>query len=301
MGTNSLTRRSLVIGAALLPSASRASSAAVLPRLLICGGNAVYDAALDGPPQSPTWKDIRVWRPERSKGLPLKYALQPFATTDDCKPIDEGASALVTSSAGGVAIYDRTSNETAFYAIVPNAHSACLLPDGYVAVAASTAPEGNRIMVFHREQPEKVHFSTPLYSAHGVEWDERRRLLYSIGMDAVQTYRWSAPKLVLEKSYALPDKGGHELSLGRIESELIASTHSRVFIFDKNKGAFAPYPFLSEKKSIKCVSLHPVSGRVAYVQPESGQGVWWTFTLRFLNPEGEVQSPGQRIYKVRWA
>jgi hypothetical protein len=120
-------------------------------------------------------------------------------------------------------------------------------------------------------------------------------------MDAVQTYKWTAPKLVLEKSFALPDKGGHELSPGPTGSDLVVSTHSRVFIFNKDNGSFAPHPVLGDTKSIKCVSLDRTSGRIAYVQPDAGQGVWWTFTLRFLNPNGEVESPGQRIYKVRWA
>jgi hypothetical protein len=296
-----LTRRKLLIGAPLLRRALAANSSGKLARLLICGGNAVYDAALEHSSGSFSWSEVRAWRPERSSGLPLKYALQPFATTDDCKPIDGGANVLVTSSAGGVGIFDRVTHKTTFYAMAANAHSACLLPGGYVAVAASTAPEGNRVMVFHRDEPERSHFSTPLYSAHGVEWDDERRLLYAVGMDVIQTYSWSAPRLVPENSFALPDRGGHELSPGLSDSELIVSTHSRVFVFDKDKGTFAPHPVLSEGRSIKCVSIHRASGKIAYVQPDPGQGIWWTFTLRFLNPEGQLESPGQRIYKVRWA
>jgi hypothetical protein len=51
---------------------------------------------------------------------------------------------------------------------------------------------------------------------------------------------------------------------------------------------------------VKCISLEPRTGRIAYVRADEGEGVWWTFRLRFLNPEAEIQSPGQRIYKVRW-
>jgi hypothetical protein len=48
------------------------------------------------------------------------------------------------------------------------------------------------------------------------------------------------------------------------------------------------------------ISFDPRSGRVAYVRADEGEGVGWTFRLRLLNPEAEIQSPGKRIYKVRW-
>lgn len=271
-------------------------------RMLLCGGNVVYDAQLLQDQRGPRWADIRSWRPERSVGLPRSYALNPFATTDDCKPIDGGQSVLVTSSAGGVAIYRRDTFETSFYATVGNAHSACLLPDGHLVVAASTHPQGNALVLFHRSEPEKECFRTPLYSAHGVEWDAERRILYAVGMDAVEEYQFSAGSggaaLRKVRESKLPSRGGHELSPAP-DGRLIVSTETEVFWFGKDTRQFEKHPGLGNMHHVKSISVHPASGQCAYVRAD--EGVWWTFQLRFLNPVAEVESPGQRLYKVRWA
>jgi hypothetical protein len=279
-----------------------ASQQAAPRRMLLCGGNAVYDAALRMAGGSLQWDDVRAWRPERSPGLPASYALAPFATTDDCKLIDNGESVLVTSSAGGVAIFRRDSHQTTFYAKAPNAHSACLLPDGHLAVAASTHQEGNAVLLFHRGQPERELFRVPLYSAHGVEWDEVRGVLYALGMDTVDEYAFDASQkeFPLRKLQAsrLPSRGGHELSPGASDDELFVSTGTQVLVFRKDTRDLTPHPTLGAMPHVKSISLHRQSGQLAYVRAD--EGVWWTFDLRFLSPEGVVQSPGQRLYKARW-
>lgn len=302
----SLSRRTLLqslaapLGAAL---ATPHLSAQEAPRLLVCGDNTVFDARLAGSPEKPRWEDIRTWRAKESKSLPARYADRAFATTDDCKPIDDGKGVLVTSSSNGVAIYDRASRESLFYAMVGNAHSACILPDGHLVVAASTNAEGNALVVFHRTKPETPLFRTPLYSAHGVVWDESRGILYAVGMDTLKEYRFdpARPEAMLRRVHQtkLPSKGGHELSPAP-DDRLFVTTGTQALVFDKQKRSFEPHPELGAMHHVKCISLDPRTGRIAYVRADDGEGVWWTFRLRFLNPEGEIESPGQRVYKVRW-
>lgn len=301
------TRRSVLAGIALPASQTLASQKGNETqrgnRMLLCGGNAVYDARLAGDASAPRWEDVRAWRPERSPGLPLSYALTPFATTDDCKPIDEGKSVLVTSSAGGVAIYRREGFETTFHAMVANAHSACLLPEGHLVVAASTHADGNALVVFHRDHAEKPLFRTPLYSAHGVEWDEARSRLYALGMETLEEYSFSpgdtGAQLRKVEETKLPSSGGHELSAGAVAGELFVSSGTGVFVFQKETRAFTKHPALGDMHHVKSISVHPRSGQLAYIRAD--EGVWWTFQLRFLNPTAEIESPGQRLYKARWA
>jgi hypothetical protein len=301
-----LSRRTLLhsltatAGAAL---ATKTLSAQQEPRLLVCGDNTVFDARLAGVPSKPRWEDVRTWRAKESKSLPARYADRAFATTDDCKPIDDGKRVLVTSSSNGVAIYDRASRETLFYAMVGNAHSACMLPDGHLVVAASTNPEGNALVVFHRTKPETPLFRTPLYSAHGVVWDQRRGILYALGMDTLEEYRFDPAnrEAMLRRVHQtpLPSKSGHELSPAP-DDGLFVTTGTQALLFDKQQRRFEPHPVLGDLHHVKCISLEPRTGRIAYVRADEGEGVWWTFRLRFLNPEAEIESPGQRIYKVRW-
>ncbi len=308
-----LTRRSLFAVTALATASGRpggrllAAQASRVPaagsRMLLCGGNVVYDARLVTNSGAPRWVDVRAWRPERSPGLPPSYALTPFATTDDCKPIDEGRSVLVTSSAGGVAIFRRESLETTFHAMVPNAHSACTLPEQHVVVAASTHTQGNALVLFHRERPEKPLFRTPLYSAHGVEWDAQRNILYALGLDVLQEYQFfpgdRGAQLRKVHETKLPSAGGHELAVGAVSNELFVSSSTEVFLFRKDTRSFTKHPALGEMHHVKSISVHPVTGQLAYVRAD--EGVWWTFQLRLVNPPGEIESPGQRLYKARWA
>lgn len=303
MDVPTLSRRSLLSGLAasvVLPLAG----AAAKPRLLVCGGSVVYDAVLAGTEKAPRWEEIREWQPARSKGLPESYAGKLFQSTDDCKPIDDGANVLVTSSAGGVAIYERESLATKFYARAPNAHSACMLPGGHIVVASSVSPEGNALVLFHRSTNEHAIYRTPLESAHGVVWDEKQTKLYALGMTHLEEYSFThgggKASLKLERQTGLPTRGGHELSPGKTENELIVTTESGVYLFDKSTRSIVSHPALGPLLHVKCVSLHPSTGRLAYVKADEGKGVWWSFRIHFLNPEGSIESPGQRVYKVRW-
>ncbi len=306
MAVRGITRRGVISGAAAAATATfTLHGSAAPPRLLVCGGSVVYDAGIAGNPAAPRWEDVREWRPAASKGLPESYAAKAFETTDECKPIDGGRNVLLTASSGGVAIYERESLKTLFHARVANAHSACLLPGGSLVVASSVSREGNALVLFHRSTSEHAVFRTPLESAHGVIWDEKRKTLHALGMDRLEEYSFassgSGATLKLLRHTPLPSRGGHDLSLSNRDSELIVTTQHGVYLFEKAARQFRNHPELGDHLDVKCVSVNPSTGRLAWVKADEGEGVWWSFRIRFLGPEGSIQSPGQRVYKVRWA
>ena len=83
-------------------------------------------------------------------------------------------------------------------------------------------------------------------------------------------------------------------------ADLIVSTASHVYLFDRDKHAFRPHPVLGGRTNIKCISANPATGETLFLQ--AGGANWWTDTFHFLDPEDTaVQLPGLRFYKVRWA
>ena len=273
--------------------------------LVVCGWDEVYilgwdKEGADGTPVAPRKK--WTWRAADSSGLPAQFQ-DLFRTTDECKPVNGGERLLITSSGGGAALVDIATKRVLWFGRVGNAHSIELLPEGRVAVAGSTNETGNKLAVFDLEKPDRELLSEELYSGHGVVWDEGRDLLWALGYESLFGFRlvnWKTQKPVLNRvaEYALPNRGGHDLAPVPGSSDLVVTTNSSVFLFDRDRGQFRPHPQIGERKRVKGVSIHPVSGRVVYVEAEGRE--WWASRLRFLNPSTELQLPGERIYKARW-
>lgn len=230
-----------------------------------------------------------------------------FATTDECKPIDDGRSLLVTASSGGVALLDIATGMVVFSAQVPNAHSAEALPGGFLAVAASTHEEGNRVVLFDRRHSGTELHSIPLRGAHGVVYDAERELLYALGegelvASALLRLPAEAPRLASRASWALPEgsrAGGHDLVPVPFSDDLLLTTEAEIFLFDRRLGTFRPHPTLGHLAAMKSVSFHPESGRIALVQADAVD--WWSPRVTLANPPGRL-SPGiPRVYKARFA
>jgi hypothetical protein len=274
-------------------------------RLVVCGWDEVFviDANdAERAPESGEIKKLWSWRATESEGLP-EGLRKKFGSTDECKPTDDGKSLLIASSGGACALVERETGKTLWYASVPNAHSIEALPGGRVVAAASTAAEGNRLILFDLAQPEKRLWEGELHSAHGVVWDEARRSLWALGFDELRRYElvdWdsSAPSLKLVQTFDLPDEGGHDLQAVPASDDLVLSTHAGVRRFDREKGEFRPVDSFAQAAHVKCVSHHPTSGRVAVVQ--ASEEAWWSDTIRLREPEGKIVLPGEKIYKVRW-
>ena len=139
-----------------------------------------------------------------------------FQGMDECKTAKNGDWLLTSSSAGGAAIIERSSEKCLFYARVPAAHSIELLPDNRVVVALSHNEEGDCIQLFDINHPNQVLFQDSLFWGHGVIWMENRQLLYALGFNELKAYslkNWKSeqPTLQMEKVWKLPTDDGHDL------------------------------------------------------------------------------------------
>src|ERR1041385_1472795 len=174
----------------------RASAASVIPAALVllslparsqdlvtCGWDEGCAWRITGTNAAMLWK----WTAPITN-LP-EWCKPLFSTTSECKPCP-GGNVLVTSSGGpsldgAVALINPETSNALFYARVPNAHSADLLPADRVAVALSYHTNGNRLAVFNLAQPDVELFSVNLFGAHGVMWDEQRQVLWGVGRATV--------------------------------------------------------------------------------------------------------------------
>jgi hypothetical protein len=264
--------------------------------LILCGDKEVFILDL-----AAGEKKIWSWRAEERPEIPEELRKR-FGTTDDCKPADGGAAILITSSGGAVALVERATGRAVFWAAVENAHSAEMLPGGRILVAGSTGKNGNRIVLFDRTRPGQELASYPLQGAHGAVWDPETRAVWALGETELHTYAlegWdvATPSLALTRRIALPDAGGHDLRPIPGTRKLVLTTRGNVWTLDRNCLLFEAHDRLGSLEGVKCVDVHPGTGRIAFVQAETS---WWASRVRFLSPDGEVQLPGERIYKARW-
>jgi hypothetical protein len=228
-----------------------------------------------------------------------------FPWTDECKPVDGGRRILITSSGHGAALVERGDGRAVFWAEAKNAHSADVLPGGRIVVAASVWREGggDRLILFNAAGAGRELWTESFPHAHGIVWDPERSHLWALGHDELRGYALSdweseAPALRRTSLLRLPEAGGHDLSPMPGTPKLIVTTERHVWLFDRDSGGLAPHPELGGAADVKCVSVHPATGRTAFVQAESPN--WWAHRVRFLSPEGELALPGENVYKARW-
>lgn len=287
---------------AILPSVSQ-SRPSTPPHVLTCGRSLVVESqvAIDagGATLSPVW----TWTPDKSKGMPSEL-INNFSTIDECKPTSDGAELLVTSSHDAVAIVSRQSGDTMFSAKVKNAHSAVLLPDNLIAVASSDATDGNgdRIVFFDRRISNVRLAEIPLHAAHGLVWDDSRKVLWADGFDQLVNVRVSQDKtgavhVSFVKVYSLPESTGHDFRMSADCSTLYVSTTHHAYEFQIAQEKFEPYRPLANLLDLKSFSVDPQSKQIVYTLADKGG--YWTSTLRFALPSRSV-SLLTPIYKARW-
>lgn len=263
---------------------------------LVCGDSKVllvdYLASKDSLP-----KIIWEWNAATLPEIPVGFDAQKFKTMDDCKPLPNGRF-LVSASSGGIALINNI-RKIEFFADVPNAHSIEMLPGGLIAAAASTAKNGNAILLFDPEKGNKPLFRDSLYSAHGLVWIKEKRLLYALGYHVLRAYEIKMgpqPQLVKKHEWKIPGKGGHDLQLAP-DKNLFVTAETGVWKFDVNKGLFSPIPgILNGVENIKSLGRDS-SGQYIYTLPEES---WWTFHVKFLKPERSFLFPAMHVYKARW-
>lgn len=265
----------------------------------VCGGKEVKIIDLEqsnGTDLHEVWS----WRvDEPTEGLPAEYAgyLNPL---DECKFVDRNCKLLLTSSHSGVVLLDIKTKKNLFYARVPMAHSADLLPRNRVAVALSTHAKGNSMEIYDISQPEKVLYRDSLYSGHGAVWHAERESLYALGYDVLREYKlkdWESdhPSLELVQSWPIPVKSGHDLV--KVDRErMLVSGHEGVYWFDVESGEYTPFEPLKDTHNVKSVNYNARSGRLIYTKAEIS---WWTHNIYQENPDKVVTIDSMNIYKVR--
>ena len=270
--------------------------------LAVCGWDSVFVLRLDSPMDKAgriVWSWCAADAPELPDSMKSK-----FASTDECKPVNGGRAILITSSSDGVALVERETKKVLFWASAVNAHSADLLPDGMVAVAASHRPDspGDRLILFAPGTPGREIANYELSWAHGVVWDDFRRKLYALGDDVVVVYKLvhgGISGLEEVERIILPDLGGHDLYPVPGLSILTISTANHCWVLDRNSGRLSTHTNrLAEMANIKCISVSPKTAQTAYIQAEGDD--WWATRIRMLDPINTVLMPERRIYKVRW-
>ncbi len=281
----------------LLPS----SPISTADTLFVCGGAEVF--ALKLTPNSEKPAKIWSWRAAASPGLP-RLMMTKFATTDDCKPIEQGRKVLITSSTNGVALVEQATGRTLFYGSVPGAHSADLLPNDRVIVAGADSPVGGHTLVlFDLNASDRPVWKTEFYSGHGVYWDNVHNVLWVLGRYELRQYELSnwqskSPRLRLRQSFPLPSPGGHDLSPTPDRSALFITTDTDVILFGLQSKTFMSEPRMKRLALVKSIDVHPVTNRLAYIQAEGGH--WWSSRIHFLEPKQITLLPEERLYKARW-
>jgi len=282
-----------------------AQPAAPVRELIVCGREEVFILDLNARDQNATPAKIWSWQAAGRADLPSEYH-SLFRSTDECKAVDGGKRILITSSGGGVALVERQTKSVVFYGRAVNAHSADLLPNGRIAVAASRDPRGGKgdaLILFDITMPGRELWRGELLSGHGVVWDPKRRVLWALADREIKSYRlsdWetSVPTLEQIGAFQLPENGGHDLYPVPGTALLSVTTANHCWLFDRDAPAIVPHPTLGEMPHIKSITQHPVTGQIAFTQAERPN--WWTERIRFLAPDESCSVPGEQFYKVRW-
>jgi hypothetical protein len=180
-----------------------------------------------------------------------------------------------------------------------NPHSVEMLPNGNVAVAAST---GGFIRLYAASQgtaaTRYAQYSLP--GAHGVLWDEAG-FLWAIGDSVLVRLNVggtaAAPALSLRSSFALPTPWGHDLAPKLNEPDrLFLTTNSRGYEFSKSANAIVVTYNLSGLKSLSTMG----NQSLVYTQPTAGcRTTWCTDKVRITLPDEVFTITGAEIYKAR--
>ncbi|MBK1788203.1 DUF6528 family protein [Prauserella cavernicola] len=252
------------------------------------------------------------WAPGDDNGL--GDLADAWTNPDEAKLSErDGRRYLLTTASGGfAAVVPYPQGTGAYWAAdvdgANNPHSIELLPDGNVAVAAST---GGWLRVYTASQGSRsTHYAEyPLEGGHGAVWDERRGVLWALGTHDLVALRVGGtpaePELTAERVVPLPSTGGHDLQPvpGR-PHQLWVTTESEVLLFDKARGTFSRnYPGAGaiSREHVKSVTTHPRTGQVLTVAPQEDHlCTWCGDTVRLDRPHDELTLRGAWIYKARW-
>jgi hypothetical protein len=218
-----------------------------------------------------------------------------------------GKQVMLLCTTGSAAVVAYPNGEVLWMAHSPgsNAHSIELLPNGNVAVAASTA---GWVRVYASSQgPQATDYTQfSLASAHGVQWDPQNQVLWALGFDrlvALEVNGTANPRIKELFSVELPTKNGHDLQpVTGDPDRLWVTTGTQVYQFVKSNrsfdSAYADQASIS-LSSVKSIGNFP-SGQVVLTRPAPGSLYSWTTdTVHFFRPTAVKHRVGLALYKVR--
>ncbi|WP_372405943.1 DUF6528 family protein [Streptomyces luteireticuli] len=222
----------------------------------------------------------------------------------------DGRRYLLATASGGLAAVVGYPGREIYWAArtgTGNAHSIDLLPDGNVAVAAST---GGYVRLYAASTGRRAtwHTEVPLPGAHGVHWDPGTRLLWALGSRDLIALRVGGPSddpdLTVVHRTPLPTRNGHDLApvLGH-RGRLWVTTGSAVYQYATARHGFVDYPLRSRISApgVKSIGDDPATGRILVARPEPGHACeWCTSVLTLYQPDGTRRLLHGAMYKARW-
>lgn len=240
------------------------------------------------------------WKPTAEMGF---TGIDTYTNASDAKlrysDFYGGYVVITTASGGFVGIVDYETQEKLYSRDTcneNNSHSVELLPDGNLAVAAST---GNSVTIYAASQGDGSGYYAryTLEDAHGLIWDPDLQVLWALGGKQLVAYEVGGtaeePTLLLREDlvFDLPSSGGHDLYPVYGDTDrLWVTTVEDVYQFNTRTGefstAFGAYDTISAA-NIKSVGNQPYSGTIVRAIPNGTQAEWNTNTVELFLPDGE--------------
>ncbi len=262
----------------------------------------VFDFDLDGSlvegcPPGTVW----CWQPDSAAwGRPSDVRLRRDGSGAQCMLVADSYGLAAVVGADGELLWCADVGPTA------NPHAAELLPNGRVAVAASTAGWVRVYAGLSAPHDERfVEFRLP--GAHGVLWDQARGVLWVLGTDRLCSLRPSGDATVLAPltDDELPSRGGHDLQPVYENSDLLwLTTSSEVYQFSTSGRSWSttyPHATSANRANVKSVGSNPLSGEILQTVPAPGAvPEWVTDTIDICAASRRsIRSEGQ-FYKARY-
>ncbi|RZJ89778.1 MAG: VCBS repeat-containing protein [Chryseobacterium sp.] len=219
---------------------------------------------------------------------------------------NSGPSGAADSERGGVALIRYPAGNVVFYSRCGyQPHSAEILPDGNIVVAASATGGGLRVFQMDSvNRPSTAYKSSfyPLTSAHGVVWDKKRQKLYAAGIDQVYTYDYdfniNSPTLdqLATTSFGYANRNAHDFFPVYGEDRIWLSGNA---LFKMNIASISSPALFDNKQNIKSVSSGP-SGFPIALQIATAGGSYSDKIVEAVSHDIIFQRTGLNIYKARW-
>jgi hypothetical protein len=216
-----------------------------------------------------------------------------------------GGQCMITASGYGlIAVISYPSKEKKWSVNIgkqSNVHGIELLPDGNVAVAAST---GGWVRVYAASQgPGSSTFTQyNLPDAHNVLWDPARKVLWALGKNQLVQLNVggtaASPTLTLLSSTTLPDGSGHDLSPKYGDpNTLLLTTGSKTWTYNKTTQQALIFQDVPGYKSIN----NQADGQIIETRPHPScsQNTWCTDVVEFYSPTDSRTRRSAVIYRAR--